>query len=105
MQRIQGPSGDDMMTCPPLTELPFPCASIPMWGNAVFVSLLNRVELGSPRLTLLSTNASCQPEKPENSQVEMWGSASTLGLNSHPRDSSLPTGESTKRVRNLRNVG
>jgi hypothetical protein len=35
---------------------------------------------GTPRWTGLSTNASCQPEKPENSQMKTWGSASTLGL-------------------------
>ena len=27
----------------------------------------------------LSTDATCQPEKPESSQVKTWGSASTLG--------------------------
>ena len=58
-----------------------------------------------PLPTLLSTNASCQPEKPENSQVKTWGSASTQGLSAHPRMTSLPTGENPATRENLRNVG
>jgi hypothetical protein len=45
----------------------------------------------------MSTKASCQPEKPENSQVKTWGSVSTLGLNASSRDASLPTGENAGR--------
>jgi len=37
-----------------------------------------------PGWTRLSTSASCQPEKPENSQVKTWGSASTLGAELAP---------------------
>jgi hypothetical protein len=46
--------------------------------------LLTFTEGGCPRLTLLSTNASCQLEKPENSQVKAWGSTSTLGVELAP---------------------
>jgi len=60
---------------------------------------LERRVLGHPQRTLLSTNASCQPEKLENSQVKPWGSASTQGLSAHPRTTSLPTGEDARRAR------
>ena len=41
----------------------------------------------------LSTNATCQLEKPESSHAETRGSTSTSGLSAPPRDASLPTGE------------
>ena len=60
--------------------------------------------LGTPRWTRLSTNASCQPKKPENSQVKTRGSASTLGveLGAAQRLSSNPRERATRE--NLRNV-
>src|SRR6266567_4353839 len=54
---------------------------------------------GSPRWTGPSTNASCQPEKPENQYPIAWGSASTLGLSAHPRAVSFPTGETARRAK------
>src|ERR1035437_1804362 len=57
-----------------------------------------------PLPTLLSTNASCQPEKPENSQVETWGSAATRGVElAHPRCHSSNRRERGAR-KNPRNV-
>src|ERR1035437_3932826 len=59
---------------------------------------------GTPRWTRLSTNHSCQPEKPENSQVKTWGSASTLGVElGPPRCLSSNRRERTAR-KTLRNV-
>ena len=49
-----------------------------------------------PSWTGLSTNASCQPEKPESSQPKTRDSASTPGVELAPRESSLPTGENTR---------
>ena len=43
-----------------------------------------------PRWTGLSTNASCQPEKLENSQVQTWDSTSTLGVELAHRAMSPP---------------
>ena len=61
--------------------------------------------LGWPRWTGLSTNASCQLEKPESSQVKTWGSASTLGVElAPPRCLSSNRRERAAR-KNLRNVG
>lgn len=51
---------------------------------------------------VMSTNAACQLEKPENSQVETWGSASNLGLSLQPRDAFLPSGENARRARTCR---
>ena len=48
---------------------------------------------GHPVCTGLSTNASCQQEKPENSKEKTWGPASTLGLSLHPRRTPLQTRE------------
>jgi hypothetical protein len=42
---------------------------------------------------------SCQPEKPENSQVKTWGPASTLGLSLDPHDASSPTGENLRHAK------
>ena len=39
---------------------------------------------GTPRWTRPSTNASCQPDKLDNSRVKTWGSASTLGVELAP---------------------
>jgi hypothetical protein len=49
-----------------------------------------------PSWTGLSTNASCQPEKPESSQAKTRGSASTLGVEPAPRERSLATGENAR---------
>ncbi len=54
---------------------------------------------GCPACTGLSTNASCQPEKPENWYSKTWGSTSTLGLSLHPSAVSFPTGETARRAR------
>jgi hypothetical protein len=54
---------------------------------------------GTPRWTGLSTNATCQPEKPENSQVKTRGAASTSGLSLHPQGASPPTGENPQHAR------
>ena len=55
--------------------------------------------LGGPRCTGPSTNATCQPEKPENWYSKTWGSASTLGLSLHPRAVFFPTGETARRAK------
>jgi hypothetical protein len=49
-----------------------------------------------------STNASCQPEKPENWYSKTWGSASTQGLSLHSCAVSFPTGETARRARTCR---
>lgn len=53
-------------------------------GSDLITAAVNVAEGGCPRLTLLSTNASCQLEKPENSQVKAWVSTSTLGVELAP---------------------
>ncbi len=58
-----------------------------------------RQHLGWPHCTGPSTNASCQPEKPENWYEKTWGSASTPGVSLHPRAVSFPTGETAGRAR------
>src|SRR5271169_2409826 len=65
---------------------------------------LKGVGRGTPGWAGLSTNASCQPEKPENSHLKTRGPASTI-MRAHPRMTSLPTGESPATRENLRNVG
>lgn len=65
-------------------------------------SLLTFAERGCPRLTLLSTNASCQLEKPENSQPKAWRSTSTRGLSLRLRNASLQTGENVPCARTCR---
>src|ERR1035437_1172892 len=56
------------------------------------------------RSTLLSTNATCQPEKLENSQVKTWGSASTLGVELGPPRCVSSNRRARTARENLRNV-
>jgi len=63
---------------------------------------LKRPLFACPRWTGPSTNASRQPEKPENWYSKTWGSASTLGLSSRPRAVSFPTGENAGRAKSCR---
>ena len=74
-------------------------AVLVVWLQIEFESQSAVRESGSARSTPPSTNASRQPEKPENSQVKTRGSASTLGLNPQPRATSLPTGENRRLAR------
>jgi hypothetical protein len=52
-----------------------------------------------PSWTGLSTNASCQPEKPESSQVKTRDSASTPRVELAPHEGSLPTRENATAAR------
>ncbi len=63
---------------------------------------------GWPRWTRPSTNASCQLEKPESSQVKTWGSASTLGVELGPPrclSSNRRECPARKNVRNVADTG
>ena len=63
-----------------------------------------RRDRGTPAWTGLSTNATCQPEKPENSHLKTWGSGLNPGVvSAAPRDFTSNRRESTAR-KNLRNV-
>jgi hypothetical protein len=66
---------------------------------AIYSGEFENVPVVRPRWTRLSTNGSCQSEKPENPQVKTRGSASTLGVELDPRDTSLPNGEGARSAR------
>ena len=79
--------------------------SLVRWTSALlllpcFLNRLDEVVLvrsrGHPVCTGLSTNASCQPEKPESSQPKRRGAASTLGVELAPHETSLPTRENAR---------
>ena len=99
---------DSKQTPPPLLGL-----EQPPWHRRIPPDLLTdqavvrffKVVLGgTPRWTRPSTKATCQPEKPESSQVKTWGSASTLGVElGHPRCLSSNRSEPVAR-KNVRNV-
>jgi hypothetical protein len=59
---------------------------------------------GTPRWTGLSTMATCQLEKPKNSQLKTWGSASTLGVELGPARCPSSNRRERKTHENLRNV-
>jgi len=63
------------------------------------------VQGGTPLWTRPSTNATCQPEKPESPQVKTWGSASTLGVDRAPPRNLSSNQRERATCRNVRNVG
>jgi hypothetical protein len=60
---------------------------------------LGKRQCGVPRWIGLSTNATCQLEKPENSQVKTWG------LSAPSQEACLPTGENAPHAKTCGMLG